>query len=134
MEFEFRWAANEDHSSSRFPIVWLYRPDISNPKMFFNFFDDTGGCSYNVNIPGFIELRDKIFQSKDDESVVKHYCTESWCAEVKGDVTHISFAYDETYGENMDTDLFYKVLCEWIDFVQQGPGQEGEPPVRKFTV
>ena len=89
---------------------------------------------YDVYIPIFIVLRDQIRMSKFDAAVNKSCCTESWCAEVKGDVTSISFAYDESYDQNMDTEIFYRVLCEWIDFVQQGPGQDGDSPVKKFTV
>jgi hypothetical protein len=57
MEFEFRWAIDEGFSNRRVPIIWLFRPDKANPKMFLNFFDDSGGCGYDVNMPGVVELR-----------------------------------------------------------------------------
>ncbi|WP_279338610.1 hypothetical protein [Hydrogenophaga taeniospiralis] len=134
--FEFRWARGESDNEFLIPTIWN-RLVINSEKprdFFLGFLVDTGGCSYDVNIPGFVELKNKIHDSKYDDSVVKSYCTESWCADINGDVTKISFAYDESYGENMDTELFYRVLCEWIDFVQQGPGQDGDSPIKKFTV
>jgi hypothetical protein len=134
MNIRFVWEIDEWRGKNLLPVIQPDDYSEIDPRKYLGFLNDDGGMQHDVYIPHFIDLRDAIRGSKYDDSVDKSFCTESWCAEVKGDVTNIYFAYDETYGENMDTDLFYKVLCEWIDFVQQGPGQEGEPPVRKFTV
>jgi hypothetical protein len=135
MEFEFGWMRDDKfYRHGLFPIIKIKDPNEETKKMFLEFLCDYGGRHYDAVIPLFVELRDKIGVSKYDQSINKTYCTQSWCASVSRDLTIIFFAYKETHEESLETDLFYKVLCEWIDFVQQGPGQEGEPHVRKFTV
>lgn len=135
MDVEFAWVCDEQYyGHGLFPVIYIHSLDDIREKLFLAFLGDHGGMRYDVYIPIFIVLRDQIRMSKFDAAVNKSCCTESWCAEVKGDVTSISFAYDESYDQNMDTEIFYRVLCEWIDFVQQGPGQDGDSPVKKFTV
>lgn len=135
MDVEFAWTHDERYyGCGLFPIIYIHSLKDAKEKLFLAFLGDHGGMRYDAYIPIFIELRDQICAFRFDGNVNKSCCTESWCTEVKGDVTKISFAYDDSFDQNMDTELFYKILCEWIDFVQQGPGQEGEPPVRKFTV
>lgn len=133
MEIEFSWKMDQWRGKI-LPTILPNDFSEMDCRKYLGFLNDDGGMEYDVYIPYFIELREKIQKFKYDNYIDKSFCTESWCAEVKGDVTNIYFAYNDSYGENMDTDLFYKVLCEWIDFVQQGPGQEGESPIRKFTV
>ena len=135
MEIELKWIQEEGCSQTL--VVPTFGGGLIQspaPRFFINFIMDSGGMSYDIYIPDFIKLRDKIRQSRYDDSVDKSFCTESWCAVVKGDVTTTSFAFDDTYSEDMDTEMFYKVLCEWIEFVMKGPSSGDKLEVRRFTI